>query len=129
MFRRKDTTNFLYMNVNGNQLFKPKFIISVVRLIIVYSDKIPMALVASVSVRTSYESVWAKCGSCDSRLTDPSSIITFGACCRVLSIKPRRYFRALAMQHRRICNVNVCRKQHAAADDAECSYPHQGQEI
>ena len=44
-------------------------------------------------------------------------------------IKPRRYFRALAMQHRRICNVNVCWKQHAAADDAECSYPHQGQEI
>lgn len=47
MFRRKDTTNFLYMNVNGNQLFKPKFIISVVRLIVVYSDKILMALVAS----------------------------------------------------------------------------------
>ena len=55
MFRRKDTTNFLYMNVNGNQLFKPKFIISVVRLIIVYSDKLPMALVASVSVRPAYE--------------------------------------------------------------------------
>ena len=129
MFRRKDTTNFLYMNVNGNQLFKPKFIISVVRLIVVYSDKILMALVASVSVRPSYESVWTKCRSCDSMVTYPSSIITYESQLHIIVIKPRRYFHALAMQHRRICNVNVCRKQHAAANDAECSYPHQGQEI
>lgn len=59
--------------------------ISVVRLFIVYSDKIPMALVASVSVRPSYESVWTKCGNCDSRITYPSSIITYGACCILLS--------------------------------------------
>ena len=44
MFRRKDTTNFLYMNVNGNQLFKPKFIISVVTLItiLLVGNKIPV---------------------------------------------------------------------------------------
>ena len=108
MFRRKDTTNFLYMNVNGYQLFKPKFIISVVRLIVVYSDKILMALVASFSVRPSYESVWTKCRSCDSMVTYPSSIITYESQLHIIVIKPRRYFRALAMQHRRICNVNVC---------------------